>query len=438
LAGLIVSESEYSEQALSEILPLRTVFNAVFFVSVGMLLDLRFVIANPLLVPGVALAVVVLKFVITTGAILVLGYPVRIAAATGLALAQIGEFSFVLERAGRAAGITPAGLGDAGAQTFIAVTVLLMIATPFQVQAAPRFGTLVARTPLRKLGDGPGPDAVKAPEEGDTHAGGAHGGGAHATEDHVVVVGYGPAGQRLVRVLQDVGIPFVVIELNPESTARLRKEGIPVIYGDASRAFILEHAGIARAKLGVILINDPTAVPRILQQMRYLNPTLQLIARTRFLRSVEPLQKAGADIVVPEEMETTVRVFSHVLGAYLVPPAEIERYVRDLRQEDYRILRGSIQEAHLMVLQGLDEEGLHTRAVALRDGAPAAGQTLAALDLRRRHELTVIAVRRGVRTLANPAGDFTVESGDRLVLIGSAERFAAAADLFRAPMPSAS
>ena len=165
LAGLIVSESEYSEQALSEILPLRTVFNAVFFVSVGMLLDLRFVLGNPLLVLGVAAAVVVLKFVITTGAILVLGYPIRIAAATGLALAQIGEFSFVLERAGRAAGITPAGLGDAGAQTFIAVTVLLMIATPFQVQAAPRFGTFMARTPLRKLGDGPGPDAVKPASE---------------------------------------------------------------------------------------------------------------------------------------------------------------------------------------------------------------------------------------------------------------------------------
>ncbi|MEO1726134.1 MAG: cation:proton antiporter, partial [Bacteroidota bacterium] len=302
LAGLIVSESEYSEQALSEILPLRTVFNAVFFVSVGMLLDLRFVLGNPLLVLGVAAAVVVLKFVITTGAILVLGYPIRIAAATGLALAQIGEFSFVLERAGRAAGITPAGLGDAGAQTFIAVTVLLMIATPFQVQAAPRFGTFMARTPLRKLGDGPGPDAVKPASED-----GAHGVDVHAMEDHVVVVGYGPAGQRLVQVMQDVGIPFVVIELNPESTARLRKEGVPVIYGDASRAFLLEHAGIARAKLGVILINDPTAVPRILQQMRYLNPTLQLIARTRFLRTVEPLQKAGADIVVPEEMETTVR-----------------------------------------------------------------------------------------------------------------------------------
>ncbi|MEL7361516.1 MAG: cation:proton antiporter [Bacteroidota bacterium] len=431
LAGLIVSESEYSEQALSEILPLRTVFNAVFFVSVGMLLDLRFVLGNPLLVLGVAAAVVVLKFVITTGAILVLGYPIRIAAATGLALAQIGEFSFVLERAGRAAGITPAGLGDAGAQTFIAVTVLLMIATPFQVQAAPGFGTFVARTPLRKLGDGPGPDAVKPAGED-----GAHGADLHAMEDHVVVVGYGPAGQRLVQVMQDVGIPFVVIELNPESTARLRKEGVPVIYGDASRAFLLEHAGIARAKLGVILINDPTAVPRILQQMRYLNPTLQLIARTRFLRTVEPLQKAGADIVVPEEMETTVRVFSHVLGAYLVPPAEIDRLVREIRQEDYRILRGSIQEAHLMVLQGLDEEGLHTRAVALRNGAPAAGQTLADLDLRRRHEITVIAVRRGGRTLASPAGDFQVEAGDRLVLIGSAEHFAEAATLFRAPMPS--
>ncbi|MEM1128865.1 MAG: TrkA C-terminal domain-containing protein, partial [Bacteroidota bacterium] len=172
-----------------------------------------------------------------------------------------------------------------------------------------------------------------------------------------------------------------------------------------------------------------------IQLARYLNPTLQIIARTRFLADVEMLHDIGADIVVPEEMETTVRIFSHVLGAYMIPPDEIERQVRALRASDYGVMRGSIQEAHLMVLQGLDEEGMHTRAVAVRPGAPAVGQTLAELALRRDHGLTVLAVRRAGRTLANPAGDFLVDAGDRLVLVGSAERFAACSDLFRTVKP---
>ena len=127
-----------------------------------------------------------------------------------------------------------------------------------------------------------------------------------------------------------------------------------------------------RAKLLVIAINDRDATRRIAAVARHLNPTIQIFARTRFLADVEPLTRAGADVVVPEEMETTVRLFSHVLGAYLVPKDEIERQVSAVRQDDYGVLRGSIQEAHLMVLQGLDEEGLHTRAVAVRPGAPAA------------------------------------------------------------------
>ena len=135
--------------------------------------------------------------------------------------------------------------------------------------------------------------------------------------------------------------------------------------------------------------------------------------------------------MVPEELETTVRIFSHVLGAYMIPAEEIDRQVRLLRDDDYGVMRGSIQEAHLMVLQGLDEDGLHTRAVAVREGTPATGRTLAELALRRDHEMTVVAVRRGQRTMASPSGDFRVEVGDRLIMIGLAERFAACADLFR-------
>ena len=416
LAGMVVSESHYRTYALSEILPLKTIFSAVFFVSVGLLLDVGFLIRNPLLVLGAALGLLLIKGVITTGSALLLGYPVRIAAAAGLTLAQIGEFSFVLDRVGRSVGLSPAGLGAAGEQTFIAVTVLLMILTPFLVKAGPGFGRRLEGSALGRLGAG------RRQADAEAVAG---------LEDHVIVVGYGPAGRRLVRVLNDTGIPFVVVELNPTSVKEMRQEGTAVIYGDASRLPILEQAGVQRAKLCVVAINDEDAVANIVRLVHYQNPTLQIIARTRFIHRVKPLHEAGADIVVPEELETSVRIFSHVLGAYLIPPDEVDRQIRSIRADDYGIFRGSIQEAHLMVLQGLDEEGLHTRAVVVREGAPVVGKTLSDLRLRQHYGITVLAVRRAGKTIGNPAGDFRMQPGDRLVLIGLAERFAACADLFR-------
>jgi len=416
LAGLVVSESEFSEQALSEILPLRTIFNAVFFVSVGMLLDLTYVLEYPLLLAGIALFVILLKLVITSAGLLTLGYPVRIAAASGLALAQIGEFSFVLERAGRAAGITPAGTGELGSQIFIAVSVLLMIATPFLLEAGPKLGNLLARTALKKLGQESGDRDEKDKPK---------------MEDHVIIVGYGPAGRHLVQVLGESGIPFVVVEMNPDSVEEMKSGGIPAIYGDAGREHILDLAGITKAKLMVIATNAPSASPRIIRLARHNNPTLQIIVRTRYLSEVDQLENLGADNVIPEEMETTVRIFSHVLGAYMIPPDEIEEHIQTLRAHDYEILRGSVQEAHLMVLQGLDEEGLHTRAVVIREGAEAAGKSLQELQLRNNHNLTVLTVRRDDKTYGNPAGDFRLQPGDRLVMVGLADRFAESAELFR-------
>lgn len=416
LAGLVVSESHYREQAISEILPLRMVFNVLFFVSVGMLLDLSYFIRNPLIILGVAAVVVVLKFIINTGSLLALRYPVRVAGAAGLTLAQIGEFSFVLERAGRLAGLTPAGIGEPGSQIFIAVAVILMLITPFLLHQSPSLGDLLTRTPLRHLAG----EGELGGEEKTT-----------AMEDHVIIVGYGPAGRHLVQVLRDTGIPFVVIEMNPDSVSEMQEEGIPVIYGDASRHHILQLADVNNAKLLVIATNDPDSSPRIVQQGRHLNPILQIIVRTRYLSDLEYYEELGADIVVPEEMETTVRLFSNVLGAYMVPQEEINEHVRELRARDYEIVRGSIQEAHLMVLQGLDEEGLHTRAVTVREDSRAALQTLQELELRKKYDLTVLAVRRDEKTIGNPSGDFRLQPGDRLVMVGNANQFVECADLFR-------
>jgi CPA2 family monovalent cation:H+ antiporter-2 len=413
LAGLLVSESAYSHHAVSEVLPLQSVFAAVFFVSVGMLLDVGFLVSNLPLVLGAAAAVLLVKVVVTAASARALGYPVRTATQAGLALAQIGEFSFVLAVSGAAVGLSPAGLGEAGEQAFIAVTVLLMLATPFLVQAGPRLGGWLERLVPDRRAEAPAPEAA-------------------GLEDHVVVVGYGPAGRRLAQVMQNTGIPFVVVDLNPRAVDAAQEAGFRALYGDAARLHLLDEVAVERAKLLVVAINDPDAGERIVRLAREQNPTLQIIARARYLAEVQPLEGAGADVVVPEELEAAVRLFIHVLQAYLIPPEEVDRQVALIRADDYGALRGSIHEAHLMVLQGLDEEGLHTRAVAVREGAPAAGKTLAELALRQRHGLTVVAVRRGRQTLASPAGDFRVAPGDRLVLIGRADEFVASAPLFRA------
>jgi CPA2 family monovalent cation:H+ antiporter-2 len=421
LAGLVVSESHYSDHALSEILPLKTIFNAVFFVSVGMLLDLQFVLENPLLLLGIAAGVLVLKFILSSVSLLVLGYPIRIAAAAGIVLAQIGEFSFVLERAGRPAGLTPGGFGEMGSQVFIATSVLLMLLTPLFLKISPKIGELLAKTPLRKIGEN---RKEKVSEEEKTDL-----------EDHVILIGYGPAGRNLAKVFKETGIPFVVIEMNPRSVDEMRKNDINAIYGDASRTHILEHAGVYKAKLCVIAINDPNISPRITKLANYLNPTIQVIVRTRYLSEVDYLEEAGAHQVVPEEMETTVRLFSNVLSAYMIPEQEIQQHIKDMRKEDYQIMRGSIQEAHLMVLQGLDDEGLHTRAVLVREGSYAAGKSLGELMLRNKYQITVLTVNRGDKNIGNPAGEFTLKPGDRLVMVGLAERFADAAEIFREAKP---
>ena len=417
LAGLVVSESQYSEQALSEVLPFRSLFNAIFFVSVGMLMDVSFFLEQPLWLLGGVVGVLVVKALVTTISALALGYPIRIAAGVGLTLAQIGEFSFVLERTGRAVGLSPMGLGPAGEQVFIVTAVLLMLGTPALIGVGPRLGDwLQGIMDGRLFADTPD----EAEGEGDTAE----------LEDHVVIVGFGPAGRRLAQVLYEDDLPFVVVDLNPQSVEEAREMGYHAIYGDATRGPLLEEAGIHHAKLAVVVVNDQDAAFRITSVARYENPTLQLIVRTRFLSELARFQAAGADVVVPEEIETSVQIFAHVLRAYRVDSAEIEKQVRTIRAHDYELLRGDAEGAHLL-LQGLDEDGIHTRTVTVREACPAVQCTLDDLRLKDAYGLTVLAVRRGDDTISTPDGTFTLQSGDRLVVMGSAEAFAEGADLFR-------
>jgi len=182
-----------------------------------------------------------------------------------------------------------------------------------------------------------------------------------------------------------------------------------------------------------VVVNDEDAAVRITSVARYENPTLQLIVRTRFLSALERFRGAGADVVVPEEIETSVRIFAHVLRAYQVDAAEIEAQVRTIRAHDYKLLRGETDGGTHLLLQGLDEQGVHTRTVHLRDECPAANCTVGELNLADDTGLRVLAVRRGDETISAPDDDVTLQGGDRLVVMGSADAFDTSADLFRPP-----
>lgn len=423
LAGLVVSESPYSTQALSDVLPLRIVFNATFFVSVGMLLDVGVLFDALPLVLGAALVVLVLKLIIVAASLALLRLPLRIAVGTGLLLAQIGEFSFVLDVAGRNAGLSPVGMGDLGQQVFIATTVLLMLLTPFLAQVAPRFGAWLemALRGVRFLH--PASDGAAA-----AHAGGGHGFGL---EDHVVIAGYGPAGRRLATVLRQTDIPFVIVDLNPRSIKEAKADSMNALYGDAAQPHVLEVADVAHAKMLVVAINDRDATVRVVKRATYENPTLRVVARADFLQDVKRLHDAGAEHVVSTQLETAVRLFAETLTAYRVPAEEVRRQVQAARSDDYELMRGKDAAERSLYIQGFDEDGLHTRTVVVDGAMPVAGRTLSEVDLRARYNVTLLAVLRNGETISNPGGAFRIQPGDRLMLLGGSECFINCADLFR-------
>ncbi len=308
LAGLLVSESRFSEHALGEILPLQILFSATFFVSVGMLTDPAFLLRHPLLVLGAVAGVLAVKFATTALATRALGYRLPVAAAGGLVLAQVGEFSFVLERAGRDAGLTPAGMGEVGSQAFIATTVLLMILTP----ALASLGTRLAGRM-----EGRADAAAQAAMGEDADA--SH---LPPLDGHVVVAGYGDAARRVVRVLHGTGVPYVITTLNPGGAREADEAGFPVLRGDSTRARTLQLAGAERARALVIADDDPGTAHRIATVARSLNSALHILVRTRYAADADGLVHAGADTVVAEETESIARLSAGVLRAMEVPHDE--------------------------------------------------------------------------------------------------------------------
>ena len=420
LAGLLVSESRFSQHALGETLPLQILFSATFFVSVGMLLDLNFLVMNLPLVFG-AIAIVLLIKILTTGiSLAALGYKLPIAASCALMLAQIGEFSFVLERTGRDVGLTPMNWGAAGSQTFIAATVVLMVATPFLMKIGNNLsGKIENKIEQTKL-----PDEKTVEQQIPSHAA--------DLEDHVIVAGYGQAARYLVRVLSGSNIPYIITTLSPDGANEAEAENLPVVRGDYSKQFLMELVGVARAKMMVIADDNLAMAHRTTSVARQLNPTMRIVVRTRYISDAEHLTEAGADLVIAEELESIVQLFGEVLRDYRVPADRIDNYEELTRQNGYAALLNVEQPGDKIIFDCQPgEDCFDTRTVVARPSMPIAKKTFAELRILENDGLSVQSISRNGINLESVAQDFIIEPGDELVLSGSTEAFVRNAALFR-------
>jgi CPA2 family monovalent cation:H+ antiporter-2 len=399
LAGVLLAESEYSHQVASDVLPFKDVFNSLFFISVGMLLDVGAVAAFLPAVLGLVAGIVVLKasiVVLTAG---LLGYGSRIAVLTGLALAQVGEFSFVLAGVGRANGFLK---GDIF-QAFIASSILTILATPLLVQVSPALAEKGARKLRWKK------------REGET--GGRPG---RDLDGHVIIAGFGFNGRNLAHVLKESGIGYVILELNPVTVRAAAAEGEPIIFGDVSSPTILDEACVRKARGIVFAISDPAMTRRGVKAVKAINPAIFVIVRTRYAAEIDDLLGLGADDVIPEEFETSIEIFTRVLERYHVPRNVVDAQVRVLRGECYGMLRGTCSAIRPVTerIADLLAAGTAETYFVGKGGWPA-GKTLGALDLRGRTGATVIAVVRGEESFTGPGADFEIREQDTLVLVAS-------------------
>ena len=412
IAGLIISESEYSHQALGNILPFRNVFTSFFFVSIGMLLDTSFLLSNPVAILVVSAGVLVLKGLIACSAAMLLGLPLRNGILAGLSICQIGEFSFILSRTGLKYGL----LAD-HYQLFLAVAVLSMAMTPFIISMAPRFAELLLRMPIpEKLKTGFLPELKKKNHK--------------KLKQHLVIIGFGLNGRHVARAARMTDIPYIIIEMSPDTVKKEREKGEPIIYGDATYEEVLRHASVENATVVVVAVNDPTATRGIAENIRNLAPRAHLIVRTRYLSQMKELYDLGANEVIPEEFETSVEIFSRVLGKYLIPRDEIDKIVIQLRSDGYEMFRNLSRKFSSLSCVDLQLPDVEVIALRVEKGSPIEGKSLVELELRKKYGATVLAVRRDSQTIPNPDVDAPFFAADVLYVIGAPKKLPEIEKLF--------
>ena len=417
LAGMVIADSDYVHEIAAQVLPFRDVFNGIFFISVGMLLNLPFLLGNLPLVLAMVAAVAAIKAITAAGTVRALGFPWRVAAVTGIGLVQIGEFSFLLLSQGYRESL----VGPSQYQFLLAVTVLTMTATPFLMDAAPWIARRWERLVIR------GPAFPETGEEAAIRKTGM--------ENHVIIAGYGMNGKNLARVLKSTRLPYVVVDLNDFQVREGRAAGEPMFYGDVHRPEILDRLGAARARILVLAISDPMATRRAVAIARRSNPDLFILVRTRLVADVDDLIALGANAVIPEEFETSVEIFARVLSEYHVPDHVIRQQEAVIRSGTYRILRERTAPSSSAAIAEF-EEFLRRKVIEIFYVSQASGwegKTVGDLPLENGAGIVLLSILRGDRAIVQPAASERLEAEDKLVLFGGHAPLASALSALSRP-----
>jgi len=399
IAGLVIGESEYSLDALSDILPFRDLFAGIFFLSIGMLLDTRVILSHLSIVVWIIVTIFGVKFMTGWLSVASIGLPPRAALFAGFSLCQIGEFSFVLAKSGLQSDLIPMTTY----QIFLSGAIVTMAATPFLMQAAqPITGSLYRRAP---------PEVPEGKGTGGQDAG-------PELSGHAVVAGFGPGGSAVARAAEIAGMQCLVIDLDPDAAKREREKGTIFLYGDATREEFLRHAGIERAAVLFVAIGESKQAEMIVRRARRLAPALPIIAMAGSVDEVVSLSSAGADEVISSEYEGALRLFSRALARFGIAQEEIENLLSRIRTHTIRgITQGSRQET-VRAKTGVGFESHHVFRVPVKEGAEACGKTLGELEEVLPPGVSLVGLLRNDTFIAGISRDSLVHEGDSLVFYG--------------------
>lgn len=410
LAGLMISESEYSYNVFGNFQPVKDIFASFFFVSVGMLLDISFVIENYQLVLLTIVLVLVIKTIIAGGTGFILGHTFNGTVLIGLALSQVGEFSFILAKVGYDYSI----LSDFYYHLFLAVAVITIALTPFLFSVSSPLAKLLLKLPLPEyLINGLFPlKEVEIP----------------VIRNHLVIIGKDASALKLSMMAKYNNLQHISIVFDPSIARDKINNGELVVYGDAVNEPILKKAHVDTADIVAISIGSIVPSLAIIDKVRQLNKNAYILVRSTFIKNVEPLYKLGADLVLPEKLEIAINMFNRILLKRLIPQNEVNRIMTRIRTMSL----GSFTEKDMLNQPSILDEfsNINITAVSVEEGSQAEGKSLIDLDLRKNTGVTLLAIRRGSEVIEHPAPDIKFLRNDIAYLLGDPEQINFASELF--------
>lgn len=413
VAGLMIAEVEYADQTLAYVEPLRDIFASLFFAAIGILIDPVFLWNHLELILGLVALVIVGKFLIITPLVKVFGYSFKTALMTGLGLAQIGEFSFVLASEGRFLGL----VSHRVYLLILGTTAVTLVVTPFVLRAIPQIFHWAETIPRLKRYLN---SMARIPQTAEDVP----------LSNHVIVCGYGQVGRNLVRLLQEHQYPVLVIDQAESAIQQLRETKVPYLYGNAASPQVLEKAGVSQAQGMAIALPDPMSTRLCLKRSLEFAPDLDVIVQANQDKDIELLYQLGAWEVVQPEFEASLELSAHLLSSMGSSTATIHPEMQQIRNSHYRNLRPKLSSAEISRDLRAATQAMNSKWYPLPEQSPLIGMTISETNLRRLTGVSLMAIQRVSREeIDYPDSQTILEQGDRLLVVGKPEEQAAFIDL---------